>query len=87
MGVGLFTIQRSILYFLFPIGCFASGSAVRGAAFGLAYAIVYLAVFGYGSVAWHRGPTGWAATRASWLLAHARVACAMLAPVIVLVPS
>lgn len=85
MGVGAFTRQVSVLYYVYPVACLAAADISRGALFGAIYASTFAGLFLYGTVAWrHRGP-GFQGDRARALMHHARRWGAIAAPLIVLV--
>ncbi|MBA3736706.1 MAG: hypothetical protein H0W90_16210 [Actinobacteria bacterium] len=87
MGMGIFTITESALFYLYLLGCFMSGSFVWGAAFGAWYGLVFTLLVMYGSFAWHRGAAGGQAKKAVRMGAWAKRIGAFGAPVTLLLPA
>jgi hypothetical protein len=84
MGAGAFTRQPSILYYLYPLACLASGSPLLGAVFGGVYGLTFAGLFVYGTIVWRNGPAGGRGDRALALQRYARVVAAVAAPSVVI---
>jgi hypothetical protein len=87
MGVGLFTYTPSLAFYLYLLACLLSGSTATGGLIGLVYGICFAgAVF----VSGWRGrsmPTPAQSGRALTALSRARVAGALVSPLVVAMPG
>jgi hypothetical protein len=87
MGMGVFTLTPSALFYVYLLGCLLAQSVWLGASIGLWYGIWFFAAVIYATVRWRDSAAGEQATHALRVLRGARMVGAPLSLLLVALPN
>jgi hypothetical protein len=87
MGMGIFTLTPSALFYAYLLSCLLVRSAAIGALIGLWYGVWFLAAVTYATIRWRDGRAGEQASRALRVLRWSRVVGAPASVLLVAFPA